>query len=68
MSATERHYSVIEIAKLWQLSPDTIRSIFNQDPSVLKLSHKTKHKRSYVTLKIPESAMLRVHERLRKAA
>jgi len=69
MSATERHYSVVEIAELWGLSPDTVRALFRDTPGVLKIDRpKTRSKRAYLTIKVPETVMLRVHERLSKKA
>lgn len=65
MSASERHYTPVEIAKLWQLSPDTVRNIFRNVPGVLKVgSPETLRKRPYTSLRIPESVMARVHDAL----
>jgi hypothetical protein len=67
MSATERHYTPQEIAKLWNMHPDTVRPLFRNVPGVLKIIRKsTSKKRSYVSLKIPESVMMRVHQSLSK--
>lgn len=64
--ATERHYSVRELAVLWNLSADTIRKLFEHEAGVLVLgSEPGKYsRRRYVTLRIPESVALRVHRRL----
>lgn len=69
MSALEKHYSAIEIAGLWALSPETIRRLFEHEPGVLRISEPSsrlgrKLKRSYHTLRIPESVVIRVHQRL----
>jgi len=66
LAALERHYSVAEIATLWNISKDTVRALFRDDPSVLKLnSPEHRHKRGYCILRVPESTLQRVHERLR---
>lgn len=58
----ERHYSVGEIAELWGLSERTIRRMFENEEGVLQWgSPETRRKRGYITLRIPESVMLRVH-------
>ena len=31
----ERHYAVIEVAEMWNLSPDKVREIFEREPGVL---------------------------------
>lgn len=69
MAAIERHYSVIEISKLWKLCPDTVRSLFRHVPGVIRMDRpKTRKKRAYLSLRIPETVMLRVHLNLTKLA
>ena len=36
--AREKHYSIIEIAKLWALSEKTVRKIFEREPGVIHWS------------------------------
>jgi hypothetical protein len=62
----ERHYSVGEVAELWGLSTDMIRGIFDQEPGVIALGNETRlrGRRRYVTIRIPESVLQRVHRRL----
>ena len=58
----ERHYSVGEIAERWALSEKTARRMFENEEGVLQWgSPETRRKRGYITLRIPESVMLRVH-------
>ena len=58
----ERHYSVAEIAGMWALSEKTVRRMFEEEDGVLQWgTPKTRLKRGYITLRIPESALLRVH-------
>jgi hypothetical protein len=62
--ALERHYTVGEIGKMWALSEKTIRRMFEEEPGVLQWgSPETRRKRGYQTLRIPESVLLRVHEK-----
>jgi hypothetical protein len=67
-SIDERHYSVAELAERWNLSADTIRKLFEDEPGVLVLgeSFTRRGKRRYTTLRIPESVAARVHRRLSK--
>ncbi len=61
----ERHYAVIEVAEMWHLSQDKVREIFEQEPGVLVLGDRSpRHKRRYLTLRIPHTVLLRVHNRL----
>jgi hypothetical protein len=64
----ERHYSVGELARRWNLSLDTIRRLFEDEPGVLVLGESSgkRGKRRYTTLRIPESVAARVHRRLSK--
>lgn len=65
----ERHYSVVELSQLWNLSKQTVRRLFQDEPDVVKIGERRlRRKRGYVTLRIPESVVRRVHQRLRKAA
>jgi hypothetical protein len=61
----ERHYSVNELSALWNLSKQTIRRIFEDEPDVVRMGEGEGHrKRKYVTLRIPESVVRRVYQRL----
>jgi len=67
--ANEKHYSVIEISKLWALSQKTVRRIFEREPGVIHWgSEESRHKRGYRTLRVPETVLLRVHRKLRRAS
>lgn len=64
-TALEPHYSPTELAFRWSLSPDTVRNLFRDEPGVLKIARpETMHKREYVSLRIPESVVRRVGQRL----
>ncbi len=61
----ERHYAVTEIAEIWNLSTDKIRNLFEDEPGVLVIGERNpRRKRRYVTLRIPQSVVERVHSRL----
>ena len=61
----ERHYAVAEIAEMWNLSPDKVRELFENEPGVLVIGELSpRHKRRYVTLRIPQTVLQRVHSRL----
>ena len=67
-TCAEKHYTVSELAELWNLSENTIRRIFENEPGVLKWgSREGRFKRRYTTLRIPETVLLRVHKQLREA-
>jgi hypothetical protein len=62
---TERHYTVDEVAALWSLSRDSVRRMFLSEPDVPKIARPGgRYKRSYVTLRIPESVLNRVYRRM----
>jgi len=63
-----RHYTVAEIAALWNLSDDAVRKLFEKEPGVMAIGgpNPTVRKRRYTTLRIPEDVLARVHRRLSK--
>lgn len=63
----ERHYTVAEVATMWNLSMDTVRRLFEKEPDVLVLAswQPRSRKRPYRTLRIPETVAARVYARLR---
>jgi AraC-like DNA-binding protein len=66
--ALERHYSVSEVATLWEISEKTVRRLFDEEDGVLKWgSSETLHKRRYQSLRIPQSVLIRVHRHLNRA-
>jgi hypothetical protein len=65
MPALEKHYTVLELADLWQLSPDTIRALFHNTPGVLRIVRpERRNKRGYTSLRIPESVAQKRHAEL----
>jgi hypothetical protein len=60
----ERHLKPEELGKLWGLSANAIRDLFEDENGVLKIVRPEKlHKRKYTTLRIPASVAERVHAR-----
>ena len=50
---------------MWGLSVDAARRLFENEQGVLRIGHgEGLHKRRYVTLKVPQSVVTRVHRRL----
>lgn len=61
--AEEKHYTVKELADRWKLKADTVRKLFYDEPGVFRIGHESirRKTRSYVTMRIPHSVMLRVY-------
>ena len=62
--AFEPHYRPKDLAKLWGLDESTVRRLFQDEPGVLKIGRTGRRdgKRDYVSIRIPESVALRVHQ------
>lgn len=58
VSPTERHYTPAEVAAMWAISLNTVRDIFRAQPGVFV---PTRGRGRYVTMRIPESVLARVH-------
>jgi hypothetical protein len=64
--AFERHYTVQEIAELWGYSRQTVSRIFRNESGVLKITNaRSKNRRIHITLRVPESVLIRMHNRLK---
>jgi hypothetical protein len=62
---TDKHFTPAELAEAWNLSVETIRAIFRDEPGVLKIGKPAgRYRRTYITLRIPEEVAKRVHRRL----
>jgi hypothetical protein len=60
----ERHYSPADLGELWNLSADTVRRMFENEPGVLAFENSTRSSsRRFRTLRIPESVAQRVYSR-----
>jgi hypothetical protein len=65
--ALERHYSVAEIAEIWNLSKQTVTKYFADEAGVVKHENApSKTRRAYCTLRVPESVVIRVHTRIKR--
>jgi AraC-like DNA-binding protein len=60
----ERHLTVGQIARIRNLSSNTVRRLFIHEPGVVVLSVVKPRKRIYRVLRIPESVERRVFSRL----
>ena len=61
----QQHYTVDQVAEMWSISRDTIRRLFAAEPGVLKFVRPgNRYKRTYSTLRIPESVLNRVYRRI----
>jgi hypothetical protein len=62
--AFERHYTVNEIAEMWNLAYNSVKALFKNEPGVFSIgSEETRYGRPRITLRIPESVLLRVHKK-----
>lgn len=65
----EKHYSPEDVSMIWGISPRTVRRLFANEPGIIQLGQPaTVKKRRYLTMRIPESVLARVHRRLKKTA
>jgi AraC-like DNA-binding protein len=65
MGAFEKHYSVKELSELWNFSENTIRRTFKDETGVLRKGRpETRFRRKHWTLSIPESVVMRVHQKI----
>lgn len=66
LPAFEPHFTVQQIAEMWNLSADAIRRLFRGEPGVVEIKSERRgyRRRSYTSLRIPRSVAERVHRRL----
>ena len=64
--ASEKFFTVNQIASMWNLSAVAVRRLFMSEPGVMVFGQRemNRRKRVYRTLRIPESAVARVRNRL----
>ena len=64
--ALERHYTIGELSKRWHSDYKTVRRMFEGEPGVLTWGPGERcHKRSHISMRIPESVVIRVHRKYR---
>jgi transcriptional regulator GlxA family with amidase domain len=66
-TVSEHHFSVADLAEAWNLSQDTIRRLFADEPGVLNLAKPSKRKRIYRSIRIPQHVAERVYRRITNA-
>ena len=65
MTATEKHYTVSEVAEMWGIGTSTVKRLFEDTPGVLRISQPVllnRRRAPKVTLRIPASLLERTHE------
>jgi hypothetical protein len=62
----ERHYSIEELAKMWNMSDDFLRRLFLREAGVIVFHNQRPGRRVYRTVRVPQSVALRVHRRMRR--
>ena len=67
LGVNERHYSIRELADLWSLSEDSVRRLFQNVSGVLVFRRYRPGRRTYRTIRIPESVAHRVYEEMKVA-
>ena len=61
----ERYFTIREIARLWRVSHETARRLFQNEPGVLRFNHRSNNnKRNYSTYRVPETVARRVRLRM----
>lgn len=63
-AVAEPVYTSAEVAAMWKLSVDTIRSLFEHEPDVVIVQRRRRGFRRYRTFRIPASVAERVFRRL----
>jgi len=65
----EKHFAPTELAEAWGFSARFVRELFGEEQGVILINRPEKlHKRSYITMRIPESVASRVYGRLTRRA
>ena len=68
-SPVETLYDIADVARILNVSKDTARRLFDREPGIFTItSPPCKYRRKYVTIRVPESVLLRVYRRGLKVA
>ena len=59
----ERHFTIREVAEMWNLSDEFIRQLVRDEPGVTEWVRQAPGRRCYRVLRIPESVVERLHRR-----
>ena len=61
---SERHFTIADLAKMWTLSYEAVRRLFDREPGVFRMKSRGRiGRREYATVRIPESVARRVRQR-----
>jgi hypothetical protein len=61
---SERHFTIADLAKMWALSYEAVRRLFDREPGVFRMKSRGRiGRREYATVRIPESVARRVRQR-----
>jgi hypothetical protein len=58
----EKHYTVLELSKIWRLNRETVRQIVQFEPGVVRVRRGLKKMRTHYS--VPESVVRRIHNKL----
>lgn len=61
----QTHYTAEDVAKMLNMSRDSVTRLFREEEGVLKITRPgNRYKRTYTTIRIPESVLNRVYGRM----
>jgi hypothetical protein len=64
----ERHFTVLEIAAMWNLSREFVRQLIRGEPGVTEWVRQAPGKRRYRVLRVPASVVDRLYRRAQERA
>lgn len=64
----ERHYTIAELAKMWNFSTEFVRQIVQDEPGVTEWVRQQPGKRRYRVLRVPKSVAERLYRRAQARA
>jgi len=62
-SLEERHYTVAELAKMWNFSTEFVRQIVRGEPGVTEWVRQQPGRRRYSVIRVPQSVAERLYRR-----
>ena len=62
----ERHYTISQLAEMWNLSEELVRQLVRDEPGVTEWVRQAPGKRRYRVLRIPRSVVDRLYNRARE--
>jgi hypothetical protein len=65
MNFNQPHFTVEQVAEMWNMSRDSVTRLFREEEGTLKITRPgNRYKRTYTTIRIPESVLNRVYGRM----